>query len=149
MKVAQVIGVDGTKLRCLVSSASQPNVPALVRFDDATLVLKNISAQPTAEYGDEETRLQGTYRDGGTVRPLRWNAEAAESFSDLTLIFIGDVNRDGNINIADVMGAVVVAIGNDDAAPHLFDHDAADFNNDTTVNITDVMAIVSYVLNGR
>jgi hypothetical protein len=149
VKVAQVVGVDGTKLRCLVSSASQPNVPALVRFDDASLVLKNISALPTAEYGDEETRLQGTYRDGGTVRPLRWNAEAAESFSDLTLIFIGDVNRDGNINIADVMGAVVVAIGNDDAAPHLFDHDAADFNNDTTVNITDVMAIVSYVLNGR
>ena len=47
------------------------------------------------------------------------------------------------------MGAVVIAIGNDDVASYLFDHDAADFNNDNTVNITDVMSIVSYILNGQ
>ena len=148
VKLADIVGVDGTQLRCIASKETQPNLPALVRFTNASLMFTDVSVLPTVEYDNEEEHHHGTYRDGSAVKPLRWYVEGIDSFSELTLIFIGDVNRDGNINVADVMGTVLITLGIDDATPHRFDHDAADFNNDKAVNVTDVMAIVNQVLNG-
>ena len=147
VKVAGIEGVDGKQLRCLLAKESLPNRPALVKFDNAAVVLEGVSVLPTVEYDNEETRQHGTYRDGGTCQPLRWYVEGADSLSDLTLIFIGDVNRDGRINVADVMGLVTILLEKDNEKPYRFDHDAANFNGDATISVTDVMQMVNYILN--
>lgn len=149
VKVGVIDGVNGKQVRCLYASESVPNVPAVVQFDEAALMLKDVAVIPTEEYDNAETLHHGTYRDGGTCQPLRWYVEGAGPFDGLTLIFIGDVNRDGYVNVADVMGAVTVVLGKDNEAPYRFDHDAADCNGDTKVNVTDVMQIVNQVLNSK
>ena len=146
VKVARIEGVNGKQVRCLMATESLPNQPAVVQFANASLVLANVSAVPTVEYDNAETLLHGTYRDGGACQPLRWYVEGVDSFSDLTLLFIGDVNRDGKINVADVMGTVMIVLEKDNEIPYRFDHDAANFNGDTTVNVIDVMQIVNYIL---
>ena len=118
-----------------------------MQFDNAAVVLEGVSVLPTVEYDNEESRQHGTYRDGGTCQPLRWYVEGADSLSDLTLIFIGDVNRDGRINVADVMGLVTILLEKDNEKPYRFDHDAANFNGDATISVTDVMQMVNYILN--
>lgn len=143
--VAQLAGMDGTVLRCLLTGTSEPNVPALVKFSDGTIVLSHVSAVPTEEYSNTAHGWTGTYREGASVTPLRWKADAG-TLSGLTLVFLGDVNRDGRVNVADVMGTVGIAMGKDDVAPYVFDHEAADFNGDAGINVTDVMQIVGFIL---
>ena len=53
----------------------------------------------------------------------------------------GDVNDDGEVNIADVNAIIVMILsGNNDAA--------GDVNGDTEVNIADVNAVINIILNG-
>ena len=59
---------------------------------------------------------------------------------------IGDVTRDGIIDISDVTATVDIILGKDDAEPYLYDHEAADMNKDGIIDISDVTALVDYVL---
>ena len=59
---------------------------------------------------------------------------------------IGDVNRDGLVNIADVTALVNIILGKDLVEPYIYDHDAADVNQDTRINITDVTGLVNIIL---
>ena len=61
-------------------------------------------------------------------------------------IILGDVNRDGNITIADVTALVNIILGKDDDEPHLYNHEAADVNEDGTITIADVTALVNIIL---
>ena len=58
----------------------------------------------------------------------------------------GDVNRDGQIGIADVTALVNILLGKDDAEPHEYDHAAADVNNDGATSIADVTELVNMIL---
>lgn len=60
---------------------------------------------------------------------------------------IGDVNRDGLINIADVTALVSIILGNDSNEPFVYDHLAADVNRDGEINIVDVTSLVNIILN--
>lgn len=59
---------------------------------------------------------------------------------------IGDVNRDGLVNIADVTAMVDIVLGKDDEEPYAFDHVAADLDGDNDITITDVTALVNIIL---
>ena len=59
---------------------------------------------------------------------------------------IGDVNRDGVVNIADVTAMVDIVLGKDDEEPYAFDHVAADLDGDNDITITDVTALVNIIL---
>ena len=59
---------------------------------------------------------------------------------------IGDVNRDGLVNIADVTAMVDIVLGKDDEEPYAFDHIAADLDGDNDITITDVTALVNIIL---
>ena len=61
-------------------------------------------------------------------------------------VLIGDVNRDGLVNIADVTSLVNIILGKDLVEPYIYDHDAADANQDTRINITDVTGLVNIIL---
>ena len=56
---------------------------------------------------------------------------------------MGDVNHDGDVNVADVMMTVGVILGQTVAGFHF---ENADMNGDGSLNITDVMGIVDIVL---
>lgn len=70
-------------------------------------------------------------------------AAAETDYTDDTVIVKGDINRDGKINLTDIMLCMnnvskkIVLTG--DAA------DAADINDDGKVNITDLLRLVNYV----
>lgn len=56
---------------------------------------------------------------------------------------VGDVNHDGNVNVADVMLAINYVMGNN---PSAFYADKGDVNGDGQINITDVMCIVKIIM---
>ena len=64
-----------------------------------------------------------------------------------TSILAGDVNRDGQVSIADVTALVNIILGKDNVEPYLLDHQAADVTTDGNVTIADVTALVNLILN--
>ena len=59
---------------------------------------------------------------------------------------LGDVNRDGLINIADVTALVNIIRDKDNVQPYQYDHEAANVNEDGLINIADVKALVNIIL---
>ncbi len=59
---------------------------------------------------------------------------------------LGDINKDGTINIADVTALVNIILGRDDKAPYDYDHTAADLSGDGKITIADVTALVNIIL---
>ena len=58
-------------------------------------------------------------------------------------LLLGDVNRDGEVNVTDVMLAVNYILGENST---FFHFDNADINQDGDVNVSDVMGIVAIIL---
>ena len=56
---------------------------------------------------------------------------------------LGDVNKDGNVNISDVTALINYLLSHDDSAINL---DAANVNGDETVSIADVTALINNLL---
>lgn len=86
----------------------------------------------------------GTYSGTITLN----SPKAASVVVNLTGLanLIGDVNRDGLVNIADVTAMVDIVLGKDDEEPYAFDHVAADLDGDNDITITDVTALVNIIL---
>ena len=145
VKVAAIAGVEASTLRCMKESPSQANRPALIQFSDASITLKGVTVLPTAEYEGVAYPIHGTYKEGGAVKPLRWYVEGVP-FADLNIIFVGDVNRDGLINVSDVMAIVTIILGSDSVEPYRYDHDAADCNGDSKITVSDIMRVVNHIL---
>ena len=69
-------------------------------------------------------------------------------YNPVKLFLVGDVNRDGNISIADVTALVNIILGK---ATYPEDNDKYDFaaanvNNDKAITISDVTALVNIIL---
>ena len=58
----------------------------------------------------------------------------------------GDVNRDGNVTIADVTALVDIILGKDPGPNYTYDHEAANVNGDSDITIADVTALVDIIL---
>ncbi len=102
-----------------------------------TCVIRSLST------GDQQT---GFYNN--------WEAKAnqaflvTKAFNPVKLFLVGDVNRDGNISIADVTALVNIILGK---ATYPEDNDKYDFaaanvNNDKAITISDVTALVNIIL---
>lgn len=146
VRIGGIDNKEGNTLFCQPVYGSKANIPALVKFADSRITLQNVAVSPTAEYDDEEWGIHGTYLAGSGVTPLRWTVDGVENWNDITIIFPGDVYRDGTINITDVMALVNIIIGTDMNPPYIYDHDAADMNRDGVLNITDVMLLVNVII---
>ena len=57
-------------------------------------------------------------------------------------IFLGDVNRDLEVNIADVNAAIDIILGGNGSTI------AADVNGDGEINIADINAVIDIILSG-
>lgn len=58
---------------------------------------------------------------------------------------IGDVNRDGEVNISDVTAMIDIILGKETADDN-YDHKAADVNTNGTINISDVTSLIDIIL---
>ena len=62
---------------------------------------------------------------------------------------IGDINRDGNVDIYDVTALIDIILEGDTTVPYIFpqyDHVAADVNGDNSIDIYDVTMLIDIVL---
>ena len=146
VKVARVTKREEDRVWAMPASRSLPSKPALIQFADESILLSNVKVQPTAEYDDESLGVQGTYQEGKTIRPQRWGDSGGKPFDDFQLLFVGDVNRDGLINVSDVMCVVSIILGMDGVEPFRYDHVAADCNGDGSITVSDIMRIVNEIL---
>lgn len=67
----------------------------------------------------------------------------------LTIKLIGDVNRDGIVNVTDVVAIVDIILEDDFTPPYIwpsYDHEAADINGDGIINVTDAVSLVDIIL---
>ena len=97
-----------------------------------------------------------TVDDNGIVTGIHYGlvtiTVAAKNEGDVTasckvkVYLIGDVNRDGQISIADVTALVNIILGKDNTQPYQYDHNAADVNGDGSISIADVTALVNIIL---
>ena len=99
----------------------------------------------------EQDYTYGTVNGDDNTKQLGDHRPAVADFTCARMgdikLRIGDVNRDGQISIADVTALVNIILGKDNATPYLYDHDAADTNMDGQVTIADVTALVNIILN--
>ena len=147
VNVGNIYSTKGTTITAIPFTQTEANKPALVRFSNPTLTFHNINVVPTEEYVNSITGIQGCYLAGGPVNPLRWCGEGNKPLSSLNLRIVGDVNRDGSISLADIMGIVAIILDDDSTEPYQYDHDAADLDGDDNVSLADVMALVDCILN--
>ena len=94
------------------------------------------------------TALNMTHRDGEYLRfnsghEMLIGIEPPEGWTPPVTVLVGDVNGDGNVNIADVTALIDYLLSGDAQNIHL---DAADVNGDTEVNIADVTALIDQLL---
>jgi hypothetical protein len=90
------------------------------------------------------------YGSGRTLHVLQGTADAYRANKNwypyfvqiVEDIFIGDVNRDLEVNIADVNAAISIILGGND------DTIAADVNGDGEINIADINALIDIILSG-
>ena len=78
------------------------------------------------------------------IYDLEFSAEDQSFMISLSDFDTGDVNCDGNVNVADVMLVVNYILGNSSA---FFHDDKADFNSDERIDVADAMGIVKLILN--
>ena len=81
--------------------------------------------------------------------PLRWKMEGVSDFDDLSIVFLGDVNRDGSISVSDVTALVDIVLGMDATMPYRYDHEAGDMNTDGILSVSDVTMIVNVILSNN
>ena len=59
---------------------------------------------------------------------------------------VGDVTRDGKVDISDVTATIDIVLGKDSTEPYVYDHVAADMNQDGVIDISDVTSLIDFVL---
>lgn len=60
---------------------------------------------------------------------------------------MGDVNKDGNVDILDVTAVIDIMSGNDSDEPYMYDHISADVNGDARIDILDVTGVIEIMNN--
>ena len=91
----------------------------------------------------------GLVKATGTAMPANKAWLEYTGTAELVLPFeatkIGDVNRDGEINITDVTATIDIILGKETTEDN-YDHKAADVNTDGAINITDVTGLIDLIL---
>ena len=71
-----------------------------------------------------------------------WYPYFGQIIDDLKLDVHGDVNGDGEVNIADVNAVIDIILSENSSTT------AADVNDDGEINVADINAVIDIILNG-
>ena len=96
------------------------------------------------------TALNMTHRDGDYLRfnsghEMLIGIQPPEGWEPPTTFILGDVDKDGEVSIADVSALIDYLLSGDTTD---IDLEAANVNEDTEVGIADVSALIDMLLNG-
>ncbi len=91
--------------------------------------------------------MHGTYNSIKGFTPLHRTIDGVENWDELTICFLGDVNRDGLITITDAIALTNIVLGLDTDPPYQYDHDASDMNGDGILTVTDVILLTNLIVN--
>ena len=129
---------DGTYKFLLYSSSNE-----VLTGNSGTILTMTLTASADAPTGNKE----GVFSEQLFVDADKEGYEPADKAFNIRIGGLpGDVNKDGQISIADVTALVNIILGKDNTVPYLYDHDAANVNGDNTVSIADVTALVNIIL---
>ena len=143
-------GCDGLTSIDIPNSVTEINYFAFYQCFGLTDVYCYIADLSRVSTGYEPFYLEGYDYSGRTLHVLQGTADAYRadenwysSFGQIVEdIFLGDVNRDLEVNIADVNVAIDMILGGNSSTP------AADVNGDGEINIADINAVIDIILNG-
>ena len=99
-----------------------------------------LSSELAGNYNIEISDIVLTKSDATTIKPR--NVDVTLSLTDGQL---GDVNRDGDIDVADIRCIANHILGKPNV---FFDEDAADANNDGDIDVADIRTIANIILYG-
>ena len=154
-----VTNITAVKLLALGQNQSSNSYPTSLKIYECTVNTDgSVSASTTAVKSDSNSQTSGTFVlsatdldatkvykvETGTYRS--YIAEIGFQTPLVKKVLIGDVNRDGFVNIADVTAMVDIILGKDNEEPYAYDHVAADIDGDNDITITDVTALVNIIL---
>ena len=105
---------------------------------DKFYTVENLTAEGTFLYKVKALYIDGTESDWS-------NIEEVTLFENTPAFQVGDVNHDGDVNIADVTALIDHLLG----ATNVFYEDCADVRADGDINIADVTALIDLLLNGE
>lgn len=152
-----VSNTTAVKLLGLGQSRTNSNYPATLKVFECTINGDGAPiASSTAVKSESNSATSGTFVLSATdldaskvykVEAATYRSYICEIGFQTSLkkpVLLGDVNRDGEISIADVTALVNIILGKD--TEEQYDHLAADVNQDGDITIADVTALVNYIL---
>ena len=132
---------SSTKNYLRTETTADANAKATIAIagDSATIVFQGTNTHNTLRYNPNNgTPLFSCYAEDSTT------GHQAQIYRKVEQA--GDINRDGQVSIADVTALVNIILGKDSTVPYQYDHDAADVNTDGGISIADVTALVNSIL---
>ena len=127
-------------------TTADDNAKATITIDggSATIVFQGTNTHNVLRYNPNNgTPLFSCYTEDSTTGH---QAQIYRKVEQATPTEVGDINRDGQVSIADVTALVNIILGKDSTVPYQYDHDAADVNTDGGISIADVTALVNIIL---
>lgn len=126
-------------------TTADDNAKATITIDgnSVTIVFQGTNTHNVLRYNPNNgTPLFSCYAEDSTT------GHQAQIYRKVTTIpsLPGDVNRDGQVSIADVTALVNIILGKDSTEPYQYDHQAANVNTDDNISIADVTALVNSIL---
>ncbi|MBO4850063.1 MAG: dockerin type I repeat-containing protein [Prevotella sp.] len=109
-----------------------------------TLQLKPLSFKLEQDYTYGTVEGTNNTKALGDHRPVVVEFNCLKAGNNKHLM--GDVNRDGVINVSDVTAAVNIILSEGNLSPDLYDFVAADVNLDGPISVSDVTALVNIIL---
>ena len=111
--------------------------------DSITASSYRIGSNYILKIADGQTLTDGTDTYTGTLTDTQRNAIAGQTLVPYISISVGDVNGNGEVNIADVTALVALILSDSPYNP------AADINGDNRLSIADVTALVNNIKDGN
>ena len=158
-----VTNTTAVKLLGMGQSRANSSYPATLKIYECTKNANGtLTASTTAVQSFSNSATSGTFvlsTSGDLDASKIYKVEAATYRSYLCEIgfktplkvkIIGDVNRDGSVDVLDVTALIDIILQGDVTAPYVltqYDHEAGDLNGDGDINVFDVTALIDLILN--
>ncbi len=139
---------DKNQLKTETTADDNAKAAIAIAGDSATIVFQGTNTRNTLRYNPNVGATTGgplfsCYAEDSKTGHL---PQIYRKVEQATPSVVGDVNRDGQVSIADVTALVNIILGKDSTVPYQYDHDAADVNTDGNISIADVTALVNIIL---
>ena len=141
---------SSTKNYLRTETTADANAKATIAIagDSATIVFQGTNSRNVMRFNPDVQNGVANYLFScySSTSAVGGKPQIYRKVKQTTPSVVGDVNRDGQVSIADVTALVNIILGKDSTEPYQYDHDAANVNTDGSISIADVTALVNSIL---